>query len=92
MRWLNEIIEEIKTPDKFKQYFSNLKFIGIPELKGKQPPNITESKILNQQLDDIIKTISNIDIVLDTQKVIFDELKEIREIYRERTISFKNDL
>ena len=52
--WLKQINAEVRTPDKFTQYFNNLnklKFNSIPEPKGKQPPNNTESKILIQRFN-----------------------------------------
>jgi len=89
-RWLKEINEEIRTPDKFTQYFDNLKLNSIPESKGKQPPNSAESKILNQQLDDIRKIISNNkNILLNAQEVLFDELEEIKEIIEQKQFSLR---
>ncbi len=92
-RWLKQINEEIKTPDKFTQYFNNLKklkFNDISESKGKQPPNIAESKILIQQLDDIKKTILNTkDILLDGQEILFEDLQEIREDIKKKQSSLR---
>ena len=91
--WLNQINEEIRTLDKFTQYFNNfkkIKFNGIPESKGKQPPSNTESKILIQQLDEIKKTISNTkDILLDGQEILFDDLEEIREDIKKKQSSLR---
>ena len=91
--WLKEINEEIRTPDKFMQYFNNLnklKFNDISESKGKQPPSNAESKILIQQLDDIKKTISeNKNILLDAQEILFDELEEIKEVVEKKQLSLR---